>query len=109
MQQHHHLTPQDWDAVAETPQFQELLASKRRFVVPATIFFLLYYLALPVLCGFYPRMMSRPVWGPLTLAFVFALSQFVVAWLLLALYLWRARTFDALETQIVQTVRKEYV
>jgi uncharacterized membrane protein (DUF485 family) len=105
---HHHLTPSDWDAVAKDPQFQGLIASKRRFIVPATIFFLIYYLALPVLTGFYPDYMSRPVVGPLTLAFAFALSQFVMAWLLLALYLWRARSFDRAERQIVDTVRKEF-
>jgi uncharacterized membrane protein (DUF485 family) len=38
--------------------------------------------------------MSRPVVGPLTIAYCFALSQFLMAWVLLALYLYRARRFD---------------
>jgi uncharacterized membrane protein (DUF485 family) len=91
---HRHIGPAEWDTLAAEPGFRNLLASRHRFVVPATIFFIVYYLALPVSVGLAPHFMSRPVLGPLTLAFVFALSQFVMAWVLLALYLWRARGFD---------------
>jgi uncharacterized membrane protein (DUF485 family) len=31
-----------------------------------------------------------------------------MAWILLALYLWRSRSFDKMESQIVETVRKEF-
>ena len=106
--EHHHLTPSDWDTVAQDPNFQALIAGKRRFLTPATIFFLIYFMALPVLVGFQPGLMSRPVWGALTLAFVFALSQFAMAWILMALYLWRARAFDKQEAKIVENVRKEF-
>jgi uncharacterized membrane protein (DUF485 family) len=107
-QPHHHLTPSDWDTVAAAPRFRAFIAGKRRFIVPATIFFLLYYMALPVLVGFDPILMGRPVWGPLTVAFAFALSQFLMTWILLALYIWRARAFDATESTIVDDVRKEF-
>ncbi|MEA2192453.1 MAG: hypothetical protein QOI73_2574, partial [Solirubrobacteraceae bacterium] len=30
----------DWEAIARSPEFQELIAARRRFVLPATIFFL---------------------------------------------------------------------
>ena len=71
-------------------------------MVPATIFFIAYYLALPISVGFAPGLMSRPVFGPLTLAYCFALSQFAMAWILLALYLWRARSFDLQAARIRQ-------
>ena len=80
--------------MAAEPEFRGLLSARRRFIVPATIFFIAYYFALPVSVGFFPQAMSRPVWGPLTLAYVFALSQFAMAWILLTLYLLRARSFD---------------
>lgn len=97
----HHLTPDEWDALAADPEFQALLRARRRFIVPATIFFIVFYLALPVSVGFAPEFMSRPVFGPLTLAYVFALAQFAVAWLLLAIYMLRARRFDRLSEAIV--------
>ncbi len=92
--QHRPITPEQWNALAAAPEFRALVAARRRFVIPATIFFLVYYFALPVSVGFAPQVMSRAVLGPLTLAYCFALSQFAMAWILLALYLRRARSFD---------------
>jgi uncharacterized membrane protein (DUF485 family) len=91
----------DWDAVAADPEFVALRKARRRFIAPATIFFILFYLALPVSVGFAPVAMGRPVLGPLTLAFAFGLAQFVVAWVLLALYMRAARSFDRQAARIV--------
>jgi uncharacterized membrane protein (DUF485 family) len=92
--------PTRWEDLAAEPEFRALQRARRRFVIPATIFFIAYYLALPVLAGFYPIEMSRPILGPLTAAYCFALSQFAMAWILLALYLRRARSFDVLAARI---------
>jgi uncharacterized membrane protein (DUF485 family) len=45
--------------------------------------------------------MSREVIGKINLAYLFALSQFAMAWLVMALYVRRARDFDAKEHAIV--------
>ena len=90
----HRVTATPWRALAAEPEFRALLLSRRRFVIPATFFFIAYYLALPISVGWLPKLMSRPAFGPLTVAYCFALSQFAMAWILLALYLWRARSFD---------------
>ena len=105
---HHHLKPEEWDAIESDPEFRRLIALKRRFIVPATIFFIAYYLALPVLAGFAPALLAKPAIGPLNVGYVFALSQFAMAWILLALYIQRARFFDLLEAQIVRRVRSEF-
>jgi uncharacterized membrane protein (DUF485 family) len=99
-QQHRHISADEWHALAAEPEFRSLLTARRRFVIPATIFFIAYYLALPISVGVAPQVMSRAVWGPLTLAYVFALSEFAMAWILLGLYLLRARTFDPQAAQI---------
>jgi len=91
----------DWTAIEATPEFRALVASKRRFIVPATIFFIVYYFALPVLVGYFPGLMSRDVVGKINLAYLFALSQFFMAWAVMALYVRRARGFDAQEQTIV--------
>ena len=74
--------------------------------MPATIFFVAYYFALPVLVGYWPELMSRRVLGPINLAYLFALSQFVMAWTLMALYIRRARRFDEVSEQIVRRVNE---
>ena len=89
-----HLRTSRWRALAESPEFQALVRTRRRFVIPATLFFVAYYLALPISVGVWPATMSRPVVGPLTVAYCFALSQFAMAWILLALYLGRSRKLD---------------
>jgi len=48
-----------WDKIAESQNFKDLMATKRSFIVPAFIFFVVYYFALPVLVGYAPQFM-RP-------------------------------------------------
>jgi uncharacterized membrane protein (DUF485 family) len=93
--------PYDWAAIANHPDFAELKAAKRRFIVPGTIFFLVYYLTLPVLVGFWPEAMKTPVWGKVNWAYLFALSQFVMTWTLCALYVRAARRWDAMNAALL--------
>ena len=94
------LPPPDWDRIAGTEKFQRLLKEKRRFVIPATFFFIVYYFALPVLVGYFPGFMSRRVLGPLNIAYVFALSQFGMAWTIAWLYVRAAERFDKLALEL---------
>jgi uncharacterized membrane protein (DUF485 family) len=95
----------DWAAIERTPEFQALVRAKRAFIVPATVFFILYYFALPALVGYWPEMMSTPVAGRINVAYVFALSQFVMAWVLMAAYVRRARQFDRMAASLLQRVK----
>ena len=105
----HHIKPARWGALAAEPQFRSLVRSRRRFVIPATIFFVAYYLALPISVGVAPQFMGRPLIGPLTLAYCFALSQFAMAWILLALYLQRSRGFDVAAAKIRRQETREII
>jgi uncharacterized membrane protein (DUF485 family) len=89
-----------WDRVAAMDEFRQLLLARIKFVVPATIFFCVYYFALPILVGYAPHLMDRPVLGPVNIAYLFALSQFFMAWIIAYLYVRAARRFDALSEQI---------
>ncbi len=76
----------EWDQLATTPEFKELLEAKKRTIIPATIFFIVYYFALPVSVGYFPDFMDTRVIGNVNLAYLFALSQFFVAWAIAAWY-----------------------
>jgi uncharacterized membrane protein (DUF485 family) len=91
----------EWDEIAESQQFKDLLATKKIFIVPAFVFFVVYYFALPVLVGYAPQFMSAKVFGVVNLAYLFALSQFFVAWLIAGLYVRAAADFDRLAKDIV--------
>ncbi len=89
-----------WDRVAAMDEFRQLLLARIKFVIPATIFFCVYYFALPVLVGYAPHFMDKPVWGVVNLAYLFALSQFFMAWIIAWLYVRAAKGFDELSDKI---------
>jgi uncharacterized membrane protein (DUF485 family) len=89
-----------WDEIARSPQFDALLRAKRRFIVPATVFFLVYYFSLPVLVGYFPDFMRQRVIGPVNIAYLFALSQFGMAWVLAWIYVRAAARFDVMADEI---------
>ena len=78
-----------------------MLRAKVRFVLPATVFFVVYYFALPVLVGYAPALMETKVLGVVNLAYLFALSQFLMAWMIAALYLKAASRFDEMQRRIL--------
>jgi uncharacterized membrane protein (DUF485 family) len=96
----------DWESVAALGEFRALVAAKLRFIVPATVFFLVYYFALPVLVGYAPRVMETKVFGVVNVAYLFALSQFFMAWTLAALYLRAAGRFDAMAKHFIARLGK---
>ena len=57
----------DWAALARSPQFRELMASRRRFLVAGTAFYSLYFLAYLCLLGFAPDTMGKYLFGSVTL------------------------------------------
>ena len=93
-----------WDRIAGSEQFKDLLQIKRLFIVPAFVFFLVYYFALAVLVGYAPKLASTRVIGTVTVAYLFALSQFVVGWIIAGLYLLASARFDALTKDILARV-----
>ncbi len=78
-----------------TNAFQELVRSKRAFIIPATIFFLVFYFGLPVLAAF-TTVLNVRVLGPLSLAYVYAFAQFAMTWILMHLYVNRANKWDGM-------------
>jgi uncharacterized membrane protein (DUF485 family) len=99
-------TPHDWAAIEGMPEFRDLVRAKRAFLLPATVFFIAYYFALPVLVGYWPDLMNTPVVGHVNVAYLFALSQFVMAWLLMAAYVRRARRYDRMAEALVERLKE---
>jgi uncharacterized membrane protein (DUF485 family) len=94
--------PVDWSRVTQLPEFRAMVRAKLRFIIPATLFFVIYYFALPVLVGYAPGLVSRRVIGVVNIAYLFALSQFFMAWIIAALYLRAAARFDKLEHKVIE-------
>jgi len=93
----------DWEAVEQSPEFRELIAARRRFVLPATIFFLSWYIGFILLAGYAPDFMARSVYEGLTVGYCLALTQFVMVGVLGLMYLRRAeRVYDRLAEKVTR-------
>ncbi|HEX6388835.1 MAG TPA: DUF485 domain-containing protein [Solirubrobacteraceae bacterium] len=94
----------DWEALERSPEFRELIRRKRRFVLPATIGFLAWYIGFVLLAGYAEDFMgSEFLVDGLTVGYVLAFSQFVMVWGLAWLYLRKAdRDFDPLEEKVCE-------
>ena len=98
----------DWEAIERSPEFQELVTRRRSFVLPATIFFLAYYMAFILLCGYAPDFMGSSVYEGLTVGYVLALTQFVMVLALGIMYLRRSdREYDPLAAKVVEMAGRE--
>ncbi len=85
----------EWVRVERTEAFRDLVRRKKAFILPATIFFLVFYFGLPVLAGF-TTWLNGPAIGSITWAYVYAFAQFAMTWILMHLYVSRANRWDEL-------------
>jgi uncharacterized membrane protein (DUF485 family) len=98
------------EAVAKDPEMVELENRHRRFVWPITIFFLAYYLALPILAGTAPDLMGTKVFGEFTFGYLFALSEFLMAFVVAGVYArWAASRMDPLATDLRERLRRQQI
>jgi uncharacterized membrane protein (DUF485 family) len=103
----HHQPTYDWERIEQSPEFQELVHKRRAFVLPATIFFLAYYMAFILLAGYAEDFMASSVYEGLTVGYCLALTQFVMVFVLGIMYLKRAdREYDPLAARVVELAER---
>ena len=97
-----HIAGLDWEGVERSSEFQELVRKRRSFVLPATIFFLAYYMAFILLAGYAKDFMASSVYEGLTVGYTLALTQFLMVFTLGIWYLRKSdREFDPLARKVV--------
>ena len=93
----------DYEAVEASPEFQELVRKRRAFVLPATIFYLVWYMGFILLAAYAEDFMGRSVYEGLTVGYVLALTQFLMVLVLGLMYLQRAnKTYDPLAAKAIE-------
>jgi uncharacterized membrane protein (DUF485 family) len=92
----------EWRRVSQTPAFGELMRAKKAFIIPAVIFFLVFYMAMPILAEF-TTVLDGPAIGTLNWAYVYGFAQFLMTLILCHLYLNRAKKWD----KLVEEAREE--
>jgi uncharacterized membrane protein (DUF485 family) len=92
----------DWEAITKDPRFQRLHRRKMLFLWGLMAISVLYYFALPIGAAYFQDLFKIRIWGVINIGLMFALSQFVLAWVVAFVYSRRAgREFDQLAAQIV--------
>jgi uncharacterized membrane protein (DUF485 family) len=92
----------DWEAIEASSEFQELVRTRRSFVLPATIFFLAWYMGFILLTAYAESFMSKRVYEGLTVGYTLALTQFAVVLVLGLMYLSRSsKVYDPLAKKAI--------
>ncbi|WP_394236075.1 DUF485 domain-containing protein [Niallia oryzisoli] len=95
-----------YHSLIKTNEFEELVKRKKSFIIPTTVFFLIFYFSLPLLAA-YTKVLHTEVIGPITGAWLFASMQFLVVWICGFIYVKKSEKYDNLSKAILQKYRKE--
>lgn len=76
--------------------YQKLVAQKNSFMISMTIAFMVLYFILPLLAGYNKPLMATKVMGNITFGYILAFLEIIMGWVMAAIYVNRARTFDRL-------------
>jgi uncharacterized membrane protein (DUF485 family) len=97
----------NWAAIDADPRFQALHKKKLSFLSTLMIISTVYYFLLPIGAAYYQDLFKIKVWGPVNVGLLFALSEFVVAWTIAAVYAKRANAeFDGMAAEIIRDAHK---
>lgn len=83
----------DYNRIASSDAFVQLLSNKKRFIISYTFFYMVYSLILPIL-AFYTSILNHKVVGDLTWAWVYAFSFIPVSLCVCSAYVKKAAHFD---------------
>jgi uncharacterized membrane protein (DUF485 family) len=98
----------DWLAIERSAEFQELVQRRRKFLVPATIVFLVGAIGYLLLAAFVPSVMGWQVVDGLPFAWIAAVSQVLLTWVLTWAYLRTAdRVFEPLEKRAAAVAERK--
>jgi uncharacterized membrane protein (DUF485 family) len=80
----------DWLAIERSTEFKELVQERKRFLVPATIVFLVGSIGYLLLAAFVPGVMGWQIVDGLPFAWIAAITQVLLTWVLTWAYLRKA-------------------
>jgi len=72
--------------IQNSVEFDELRRTLRRFVIPTTIFFLLWYASYVLLGAFAHEFMAIKLWGNINVGLLVGLGQFLTTFVITGLY-----------------------
>ena len=77
----------DWEGLERSPEFQQLVSRRRRFVMPALAVFVVWFGGFLILTAYARDFMTRTPIGSISWAYILALSLIAMTWLITWMYL----------------------
>ena len=91
----------DYEAIANSREFKELLKEKSKFIVGYTILYIGYAMLLPIL-AFYTNLLETKVIGDITWAWIYGVSIIVMSWIVCSIYVKKSAVYDKRMQEIVE-------
>ncbi|WP_100009986.1 DUF485 domain-containing protein [Lentibacillus sediminis] len=95
----------DYEKVVQSSSFKQFMQDKKKFIIPWTIFFLVFYFLLPILTS-YTTFLNTPAIGDISWVWLFAFAQFVMTWVLCIVYVKKANSFDKQADEILEKMQE---
>lgn len=97
-----------WTKAVRHSSFLALLSTKRRFLVPAVIVYVVFYIGLTSLAGFAKGFMVQKVVGQMNVGYALIIATYAMAWIVAMVYVRVAnRTFDPLTEAAVASLQEQ--
>jgi uncharacterized membrane protein (DUF485 family) len=97
----------NWFAIDSDARFQSLHKRKSRFLWGLMAFAVVYYFLLPVGAAYFTDLFKVKVWGVINFGYLFAYSEFVVAWVIAFVYARKAKSFDEMSDALILSLQKK--
>ena len=91
----------NYERIASSQDFKQLLSEKKKFIASYTIFFMAYALLLPFL-AFYTNLLNHRVIGDITWAWIYGVSMTAMSLWTCRAYIKKATQFDEMAKKILE-------
>ncbi|MDY0406423.1 DUF485 domain-containing protein [Virgibacillus sp. 179-BFC.A HS] len=91
----------DYVKVAQSSEFKDYMQKRKKFIVPYTIFFMVFYFLLPI-CTSYTTFLNKPAIGDISWVWLFAFAQFAMTFILCIIYVKKAGALDKQADKIIK-------
>lgn len=91
----------DYTEVVKSNKFKKLISDRKKFIIPYTIFFLIFYFLLPIATS-YTTFLNKPAIGDISWIWLFAFAQFVMTFALCIVYVKKSAAFDVQAEEIIE-------
>ncbi|WP_414049003.1 DUF485 domain-containing protein [Macrococcus animalis] len=99
------MNQQDYNKIAESQAFNDLVKSRNSFIFPLSVFFIIATLLFPILTGYTTILNNIAFWN-ISWAWVYAFLLFIMVWTLVTMYMSKAKSFDAASDRIISEYKR---